>query len=72
MKVPQPVVELETKLITTDILGKAMIPDLSYMNCDGSYLKIDTDYLNVERSKSNPSPGPFEKIKEGIVNFKVR
>ncbi|ARN56258.1 carbohydrate-binding protein [Sedimentisphaera salicampi] len=69
---PESAVSADTMLITTEILGRTEISDLPYLDCDGSNLKVDTDYLKAQRSKGNPTPGPFEEIKEGDVSFKVR
>ena len=52
-------------LVTTQLLGKAVIPNLSYKNPDGSPLKIDTDYFGKKRNKKNPSAGPFENSAVG-------
>jgi len=52
---------LRNTLVTTQLLGKAMIPDLSFENPDGTPLKIDTDYFGKERNEKRPSAGPFEK-----------
>ena len=38
---------LKSTLITTQMLGKAMIPDLAYENPDGSPLKIDIDFIST-------------------------
>ena len=51
---------LKNSLITTQNLGKAMIPDQSYENPDGSPIRIDYDYQDVKRNEKRPSPGPFE------------
>ena len=51
---------LKSTLITTQLLGKAMIPDLAFENPDGSPLKIDTDYFGKKRNEKKPSAGPFE------------
>ena len=45
---------LKNSLITTQNLGKAMIPDQSYENPDGSPIKIDTDYQGVKRVRKDP------------------
>ena len=58
-------------LVTTALLGKAKIPALGYENSDGSPLKVNTDYFGKKRSKSNPSPGPFQKPGSGSVTLKV-
>jgi hypothetical protein len=61
----------KTSFVTTGYLGKTKMAREGYENADGSPLKIDTDYFGNERSKSNPSAGPFEKPGEGILELKV-
>ena len=56
---------LNTNLIDSECLGKAIVPDQAYENPDGSPLRIDTDYLGNRRENRNPTPGPFEDIKTG-------
>jgi hypothetical protein len=60
-----------TTPVTTALLGKAKIPALAYENADGSPLRIDTDYFGKKRSKTNPTPGPFEKPGNGPLLLKV-
>ena len=62
---------LDNTLVTTKLLGKAMIPNQAYENPDGSPLKIDTDYFGRKRSKANPTAGPFENPPEGKLILKV-
>jgi len=52
---------LKGKLITTQLLGNALIPDLPYVNPDGSDLVVDMDYFGNKRNEKRPSAGPFEK-----------
>ncbi|AOW10547.1 carbohydrate-binding protein [Flavobacterium gilvum] len=59
------------KLVTTEILGKAIIPNQSFTNPDGSSLKIDYDYLNHKRNVANPFPGPIEFSNSGRQEVKV-
>jgi alpha-N-arabinofuranosidase len=47
-------------LVTTELLGRAKIPDLPYEQRDGSAYRIDTDYFGGKRNTANPFPGPFE------------
>jgi len=47
-------------LVTTDMLGKAKIPDLPFEQPDGSAYRLDTDYFGKKRNADNPFPGPFE------------
>jgi hypothetical protein len=56
---------LKTKFITTQLLGKAIIPDQAFENPDGSPLKIDKDYSDNKRNENNPSAGPFENPEVG-------
>ena len=61
----------DTKLVTTEILGKAKIPGLPYENSDGTLLRIDTDFFGKQRNKQNPTPGPFENPQIGSQRIKV-
>jgi alpha-N-arabinofuranosidase len=60
-----------TKLVTTELLGKARIPGLRYENLDGSPLKIDVDYFGKPRSAATPTAGPFENPGAGPLTLKV-
>ena len=60
------------KLITSALLGRAVIPDLPYDQPDSSPIRIDTDYMGKTRSESNPTPGPFERPGQGDLTLKVR
>jgi alpha-N-arabinofuranosidase len=59
------------KLVTTELLGRAMIPNAPYERRDGTPVRIDTDYFGRSRSQSNPTPGPFENPGQGDVKVKV-
>ncbi len=61
----------KTALVTTEVLGKARIPQVGYENPDGSPLKIDTDYYGKPRGIS-PTAGPFENPGTGELRLKVR
>jgi alpha-N-arabinofuranosidase len=60
------------RLVTTALLGKAVIPDLPYERPDGSPLRIDRDYFGKARKTSDPTPGPFETPGHGRLELKVR
>jgi alpha-N-arabinofuranosidase len=60
-----------TTLVTTQLLGKAMVPKLAFENADGSPLTIDTDYFGVKRNAAGPSAGPFENPGQGDLQLKV-
>ena len=60
------------KLVTTDLLGKVTIPNLSYEQPDGTPIRVNTDYFSKSRHESNPTPGPFENPGQGDLKLKVR
>jgi hypothetical protein len=62
---------LKTKMITTNLLGKAVIPDQAYEYPDGSPITIDTDYSGRKRTARFPTPGPFENPGTGNVKLKI-
>jgi hypothetical protein len=59
------------QLVTTELLGKAKIPDRPFENADGSPIRIDTDYFGHQRNEANPFPGPFELPEGGRQRLKV-
>jgi alpha-N-arabinofuranosidase len=63
--------EQPRKLVTTELLGKAKVPDLPFENIGGSRYVVGTDYFGRRRSASNPFPGPFEPPKGGKLTIKV-
>jgi alpha-L-arabinofuranosidase len=63
--------EQKRQLVTTKLLGKAKVPNLSYENADGTPLKINTDYFGKKRNVANPFPGPFENSGKGTIKLKV-
>ncbi len=62
----------QTKLVTTDLLGKAFVPQVPYENPDGSPLAVDRDYFGKPRDKGRPTPGPFERPGTGELKLRVR
>jgi alpha-N-arabinofuranosidase len=63
--------QTKTKPVTTELLGKARIPQLPYENPDGSPVRIDTDYFGKKRTQANPTPGPFENPGTPPLKLKV-
>ena len=60
-----------TTFVTTELLGKARIPNLAYENPDGSPLEIDADYFGKKRNAAKPAAGPFENPAAGELKLKV-
>jgi alpha-N-arabinofuranosidase len=67
----QAIEKAQTALITTDILGRAKVPNLPYEQPDGTPIRINTDYIGKSRDGPNPTPGPFEKPGRGALMLKV-
>jgi alpha-N-arabinofuranosidase len=59
------------KMVTSTLLGKAVIPDLPYEQPDSSPIRIDTDYLGESRNEANPTPGPFERSSQTDLTLRV-
>jgi alpha-L-arabinofuranosidase len=59
------------RLVTTALLGRAVIPDLPYERADGTPIRIVNDYLGRVRNEANPDPGPFENPGAGKIRLKV-
>ncbi len=61
----------QRKTVTTELLGKAAIPQLSYENADGTPLHVATDYFGNPRNAASPFPGPFELPVNGKQAIRV-
>ncbi|MCD6346562.1 MAG: hypothetical protein J7L96_03990, partial [Bacteroidales bacterium] len=59
------------KLITTEMLGFAEVPNLPFVHPDDKPYKIDIDYFGKKRNKDNLSPGPFVITNDGKQLIKV-
>jgi alpha-N-arabinofuranosidase len=64
-------IEQSRKLVTTERLGKAAIPNLPYERPDGTPIRITSDYFGRSRDERNPSPGPFENPGKGPLSLRV-
>jgi alpha-N-arabinofuranosidase len=60
--------QYQRKLVTTELLGKATIPDLRFEHSDGTPIRIDTDFSGRTRDPHNPFPGPFEHPAGGTLS----
>ncbi len=65
------VFNVKTKIIKSEMLGRAAISDQPWTNPDGSSFTIDFDYYGKQRKSDNPFPGPFEKTTPGENIFIV-
>lgn len=60
-----------TEKINTQHLGIAFQPEVGYENSDGSPLSIDYDYFGNKIKDTNPLPGPFANLQEGMIEIKL-
>ena len=60
-----------TQRVTTQLLGEARVAGLTYENADGSALAIGSDSLGRKRSKTQPTPGPFEGLRVGTQTVEL-
>lgn len=70
MTIPDLATTSRGPMVTTELLGKAIVPDLPYLDFDGSPIKLDMDYFGKKRGE-NPAAGPFENPGSGTVKVKV-
>lgn len=63
--------EKTRKLVNTELLGRAKIPDLPFERADGKPFTVGTDYFGKARKVDNPFPGPFELPAGGKQVLKV-
>ncbi len=59
-------------IVTSKLLGRAVIPNAPYEQPDGAPIRIDRDYFGQSRNESNPMPGPFENPGPAVLKIKVR
>jgi alpha-N-arabinofuranosidase len=60
------------KLVTTELLGRASVPNLPYEAPDGQPLRLNTDFFGQQRNEANPMPGPFENPPAGPMGPLMR
>lgn len=63
--------ERTRKLVTTGLLGRAVVPGLPFEAADRSELRVNTDFLGRRRNPANPFPGPLERAASGPMEIAV-
>jgi hypothetical protein len=71
MNFDEKILKMKNQFVTSQLLGKALIPNAGYENPNGLTLSIDTDYLGKKKDKQNPTSGPFENPGTGKISLKV-
>jgi hypothetical protein len=71
MKLDGSIASLQTELVNTALLGKAVIPDQVFENPDGTEITVDKDFFGQQRKQENPFPGPFRFEDSELISLKV-
>ena len=71
MNLPEPLLMFKTKQVTTELLGKARVPDCGYENADGTPLIIGWDYFGKKNNPKHTFSGPFQNLTQGSLKLKV-
>ncbi len=58
-------------LVTSEILGKVVVPQLPFVHPDDTPYLINKDYMGQERDPEDPAAGPFAVTKSGKQIIKV-
>ena len=62
---------IKLKLITSKLLGTAVIPQQIFTDPNGDPVVFNTDYLGIKRNNIDPCAGPFEIKNAGLQRIKV-
>ena len=62
---------LKTTTVTTELLGKATVPNQAYLDYDATPLVVANDYFGNPRNPNHPTPGPFDGLIEGEHRLQV-
>jgi hypothetical protein len=68
---PESIKKLKTKPVTTELLGKAIVPKQGFENRNGTSLSVDYDFFGNLRNRKNPTAGPFENPNESKIELKL-
>ena len=71
MHMDKSIARMKNRVVNTELLGKARIPNQKFENPDGTEITIDTDYSGKKRNIRNPSPGPFRFDSKMQIYLKV-
>jgi len=58
-------------LVTSDLLGKAVVANAPFVQADDAPFLLGEDYSGVKRNPANPAPGPFNFATESTLRLKV-
>lgn len=68
---PESLKQADTRLVTSEMLGKAKVPGLPYVSPDGLPIRVNIDYFGKRRNRSNPTPGPFADPGDAAAALRV-
>jgi hypothetical protein len=62
---------VQRNVVTTELLGKAVVTSAAYEQWNGKPYQLDTDYFGNKWPENRPSPGPFALTGEKEIRVKV-
>jgi len=68
---PAWIAKQQRAVVSTELLGRAKVPDAPYEQPDGRPYRLDSDYFGKQRNNENPAPGPFQFAGEQRVRLKI-
>ena len=71
MMLDESIASMNTQVVSTELLGKALIPNQRFENPNGTEITIDSDYFGKQRNLENPFPGPFRFESKELIRLKV-
>jgi len=71
LMIDESIARMNNQVVSTELLGKAMIPNQRFENPDGTEITIDADYFGKQRNLENPFPGPFRFESKDLIRLKV-
>jgi len=63
--------EIERNVVTTELLGEAVVTGAPYEQRDGTPYQLDADFFGNKRLENGPAPGPFQVNRDEAFRFKV-
>ena len=71
LMIDKSITRMNNQIVSTELLGKAMIPNQRFENPDGTEITIDADYFGKQRNLDDPFPGPFRLESKNLIRLKV-
>ncbi len=71
MNVDEKIIDMNNNIITSELLGKVVVPDVPFENPDETPFTIESDYFGKKINVQNPVAGPVANLNSGEISLKV-